>query len=163
MIQKSNRESKTSSQKHSKSIEKTSRCNRWKNENIDFYFSKSFPVYIEKVDTPAWGRHIRCHNDVWIHQSINQDCRNVLAAKVFMKIFIYYRIWVENYAVIVELIYQLLRKNESFVWNDEQRKIMIFWKWFWSVLLLCERSIISKMLIISFWQWMFRIQNEKQC
>ena len=57
-----------------------------------------------------------------------KDCRNVTTAKVFMKICIYYRIWIENYVVIVELIYRLLRKNELFVWNDEQKKTMYFLK-----------------------------------
>ena len=45
-----------------------------------------------------------------------------------MRICIYYRIWIKNYVVIAELIYRLLRKNESFVWNDEQRKTMYFLK-----------------------------------
>ena len=70
MIQKSNEENKTWSSKHRKNIQRTSKCNRWKNENIDFYSPKGFSVYIEKVDTLVWGRRIRCHNDVWINQSI---------------------------------------------------------------------------------------------
>ena len=73
MIQKSNKASKTSISKHRKSIERTSKCNRWKNENIGFYSSKSFSIYIEKVNTFAWGRHIWCHNDVWINQSIKNE------------------------------------------------------------------------------------------
>ena len=57
-----------------------------------------------------------------------KDCRNMTIAKTFMKICIYYRIWMKNYALIVEFIYRLLRKNESFVWNNEQKKIIYFFK-----------------------------------
>ena len=53
-----------------------------------------------------------------------EDCRDVTAARAFMGICTYYRIWVENYAVVAEPIYRLLRKDEPFVWNDEQREAM---------------------------------------
>ena len=49
-------------------------------------------------------------------------------SKVFVKICIYYRIWIESYAVIIESIYLLLRKNEPFVWNNKQKEIMYFLK-----------------------------------
>ena len=57
-----------------------------------------------------------------------KNCRNVTTAKIIITICIYYRIWIKNYAIIVELIYRLLRKNESFVWSDEQKETMYFLK-----------------------------------
>ena len=70
-----------------------------------------------------------------------ENCRNVTTAKIFIRICIYYRIWVKNYVVIVEFIYRLLRKNESFVWNDEQKKTIYF---------------LKMILILSEWLWQIR-------
>ena len=57
-----------------------------------------------------------------------KNCRIITIAKIFIKIFIYYRIWIKNYTVIVEFIYWLLRKNKSIVWNNKQKETMYFLK-----------------------------------
>ena len=62
-----------------------------------------------------------------------KNSRNVTIAKTFMKICIYYRIWIESDVVIIEFICRLLRKNKSFVWNNKQEEVMYFLK----ILLIC--------------------------
>jgi hypothetical protein len=45
---------------------------------------------------------------------------NVTEVKAFIKVIIYYRIFVKNFAIIAALIYFLIKKEIRFTWNTEQ-------------------------------------------
>ena len=43
------------------------------------------------------------------------SCRNVSEIRAFIKICVYYRIWIMNFVIIAALIYRLLKNEEFFV------------------------------------------------
>jgi len=54
----------------------------------------------------------------WAH------CENVTEVKAFMGICVYYRIWIKSFATIAEPLYRLCRKQEPFIWGEEQVQAM---------------------------------------
>jgi len=49
-----------------------------------------------------------------------RDCEDVTSARAFLGVVVYYRIWVEDFAIKAEPIFRLLRVNVPFVWGIEQ-------------------------------------------
>ena len=56
------------------------------------------------------------------------DPVNVTQARAFIGVCVYYRIWVENFAIIAEPIFRLFKTGVIFVWGREQRKAMTLLK-----------------------------------
>ena len=48
------------------------------------------------------------------------ECVDVTTAQAFMGVFVYYRIWIQDFAKITSPIYQLFKKNVTFKWEKEQ-------------------------------------------
>jgi hypothetical protein len=44
---------------------------------------------------------------------------NIAEVRAFVKVIIYYKIFIKNFAVIAALIYSLIRKEIRFAWNTE--------------------------------------------
>jgi hypothetical protein len=44
---------------------------------------------------------------------------NITEAKIFIRVIVYYRIFIKNFAVIAALIYFLIRKEIRFAWDTE--------------------------------------------
>ena len=51
-------------------------------------------------------------------------CRNLEEARAFIGICVYFRLWIESFAMIARSIYALFKKNVPFVWGDEQQEAM---------------------------------------
>ncbi len=50
------------------------------------------------------------------------ECTDVTSARAFMGVYVYYQIWINNFAQVASLIYHLFNKNISFTWGKEQMK-----------------------------------------
>ncbi len=50
-----------------------------------------------------------------------EPCCNLSAARAFIGLCVYYRIWVQDFAIVAAPIYQLFRREVSFVWGKEQQ------------------------------------------
>src|SRR5882757_9940809 len=53
-----------------------------------------------------------------------ERCDSVTEGKAFIGIVVYYRIWIEGFAVIAEPIYRWMRKGVTWNWGDEQVQSM---------------------------------------
>ena len=51
-------------------------------------------------------------------------CTNLTNTRVFIELYVYYRIWIRNFAIIVEPIYALSKKGTEFIWGERQREAM---------------------------------------
>jgi hypothetical protein len=51
-------------------------------------------------------------------------CSNIEEAQVFIRVCVYYRIWIESFSVIAEPIYCLFKKGVSWNWRPAQDKAM---------------------------------------
>ena len=51
-------------------------------------------------------------------------CTDITTARAFMGVCVYYRIWIENFALIATPIYHLFKKNVPFQWGSEQIEAM---------------------------------------
>ena len=51
-------------------------------------------------------------------------CQTIGEARAFVGICVYYRIWIEGFAIIAAPIYILMRKNVPFVWGEAQHLAM---------------------------------------
>jgi hypothetical protein len=51
-------------------------------------------------------------------------CRNVVDAREFIEICVFYRVFIADFAFIAQLIYVLLKKNVSFVWKIVLQEVM---------------------------------------
>jgi hypothetical protein len=51
-------------------------------------------------------------------------CNSVTEGKAFIGIVVYYRIWIEGFALIAEPIYRLMRKGVTWNWGNEQVQSM---------------------------------------
>ena len=49
---------------------------------------------------------------------------DVTSTCVFIRVCVYYQIWIKKIALVATPIYYLLRKNTSFIWGEEQAKAM---------------------------------------
>ena len=49
-----------------------------------------------------------------------EACKDETAARSFLGVCVYYRIWIKNFSLIAEPIYRLLRKGVPFEWGQEQ-------------------------------------------
>ena len=49
---------------------------------------------------------------------------NITEARVFIKICVYYWIWIKDFIIIAQLIYILFKKNKVFVWKNSQIQVM---------------------------------------
>ena len=45
-------------------------------------------------------------------------CTNITEARVFIKVCVYYQIWIKNFIIITQFIYILFKKNKAFIWKD---------------------------------------------
>ena len=45
---------------------------------------------------------------------------NIIEAKVFIEVCMYYWIWIKNFIIITQLIYVLFKKSKAFIWEDSQ-------------------------------------------
>ena len=52
------------------------------------------------------------------------ECINVTAARAFMGVCVYYRIWIKDFAQVAAPIYRLFKKNTAFEWGREQTEAM---------------------------------------
>ena len=52
------------------------------------------------------------------------ECRDPTEARAFIGLCVYYRIWVEKFALVAEPIYRLLKKDAEFIWDKEQTESM---------------------------------------
>ena len=52
------------------------------------------------------------------------SCRNVSEVCVFIEVYVYYKIWIMNFVIIVILIYRLLKNEKSFMWKEKQKIAM---------------------------------------
>jgi hypothetical protein len=52
------------------------------------------------------------------------SCQNVVDAREFIEICVFYRIFIANFALIAQSIYALLKKIVSFVWEFAQQEVM---------------------------------------
>jgi hypothetical protein len=52
------------------------------------------------------------------------ECKNAIETRVFIDVYVYYRIWIKLFVLIVALIYKLLKKNVDFIWENEQIEFM---------------------------------------
>ena len=52
------------------------------------------------------------------------DCRSQKEIRGFIGVCTYYRMFIQDFAVIAEPMFRLLRKDSDFVWNAEQRHAM---------------------------------------
>ena len=48
------------------------------------------------------------------------SCTNIIEAKVFIEVCVYYQIWIKNFIIITQFIYILFKKSKAFVWEDSQ-------------------------------------------
>ena len=53
-----------------------------------------------------------------------EPCRDLAAARAFIGLCVYYRIWVKDFAVVAAPIYRLFRREVPFVWGKEQQAAM---------------------------------------
>ena len=54
-----------------------------------------------------------------------KPCATVTEVKGFMGLYVYYRIWIKDFAVRADPLYQLTRsKNQTFEWGQEQQEAM---------------------------------------
>jgi len=51
-------------------------------------------------------------------------CTDLTDIRVFLGIYVYYRIWIKDFSAIVELLFKLGRKKEKFMWTEEQQEAM---------------------------------------
>ena len=49
------------------------------------------------------------------------SCRNVFEVRAFIKVCVYYKIWIINFVIIVAFIYRLLKNEKLFVWKKKQK------------------------------------------
>jgi hypothetical protein len=49
---------------------------------------------------------------------------NITEGKAFIGIVVYYRIWIEGFAIIAEPIYRLMSKGVEWKWDDDQQQAM---------------------------------------
>ena len=52
------------------------------------------------------------------------SCMNIIKARVFIEVCMYYQIWIKDFVIITQLIYILFRKSKAFVWEDSQIQAM---------------------------------------
>ena len=53
-----------------------------------------------------------------------KKCQNAIKIWIFIDICVYYRIFIEKFVQIVELIYRLMKKRVNFNWNQKQCEFM---------------------------------------
>ena len=51
-------------------------------------------------------------------------CCSIEEARAFIGICVYFRLWIEGFAIVAAPIYQLFKKNVTFAWGDEQQSAM---------------------------------------
>jgi hypothetical protein len=51
-------------------------------------------------------------------------CSDMTEGKAFIGVVVYYRIWIEGFAIIAEPIYRLMRKGVEWIWGTEQQEAM---------------------------------------
>ena len=52
------------------------------------------------------------------------SCCDVSKVRIFIDVYVYYRIWIMNFIIITFFIYCLLKNEKFFVWAEEQKNIM---------------------------------------
>ena len=52
------------------------------------------------------------------------SCCNVSKVRIFINVYVYYRIWIINLIIIAFSIYRLLKNEKFFVWTEEQKNVM---------------------------------------
>ena len=70
------------------------------------------------------------------------SCTNIIKARMFIKICMYYQIWIKNFIIITQFIYILFKKNKVFIWKNSQIQAMKTFK-----LIL---TIVSALKIINY-------------
>lgn len=56
------------------------------------------------------------------------ECTDVSSACAFIGVYVYYWIWIRNFAQIAALIYYRMRKNTPFLWSEKQVEAMDLFK-----------------------------------
>ena len=67
---------------------------------------------------------------------------NIIEVRAFIKVYVYYWIWIKNFVIIAQFIYVLFKKSKAFVWENSQIQMM---KTFKLVL-----TIVSALKIINY-------------
>ena len=52
------------------------------------------------------------------------SCRDVSKIRTFIDVYVYYRIWIINFIIIVFFTYCLLKNEEFFVWTEKQKNVI---------------------------------------
>ena len=52
------------------------------------------------------------------------SCRNISEIRAFIEVYVYYRIWIINFVIIVAFIYRFLKNGKSFMWKKKQKIAM---------------------------------------
>ena len=52
------------------------------------------------------------------------SCMNITEARAFIKVCVYYQIWIKDFVIIAQLIYILFKKSKAFVWKNSQIQMM---------------------------------------
>ena len=96
------------------------------------------------------------------------SCRDVSEVRAFIKVCVYYRIWVMNFVIIVAFIYRLLKNEESFVWKKKQKIAMNILKLtlttasilkFWNYFFLADEIILTVNFSLKKWNVIFSQVN----
>ena len=51
-------------------------------------------------------------------------CINIIEAKAFIEICMYYWIWIKDFVIIAQFIYVLFKKSKAFIWKNSQIQAM---------------------------------------
>ena len=51
-------------------------------------------------------------------------CKNVTDVRAFIRLCVYYRIWIRDFSVIAEPLFKLMKKNQNCEWQEDQQKAM---------------------------------------
>ncbi len=51
-------------------------------------------------------------------------CTDTTSTRAFLGVYVYYWIWIRNFAEVASPIYHLLKKNTPFIWGKEQIEAM---------------------------------------
>ena len=55
-------------------------------------------------------------------------CINIIEARAFIEVCVYYWIWIKDFVIIAQLIYILFKKNKAFIWKNSQIQAMKIFK-----------------------------------
>ena len=52
------------------------------------------------------------------------SCKSITEARAFIRICVYYQIWIENFAIVAQSIFVFFKKSQTFIWAESQIEAM---------------------------------------